>query len=525
MVVVFGLPLAALLWQLFQPDLEVWHHLSETVLGGYIRQSLSLLLWVTVGSALVGVSSAWLIARHRFSGQRVFQWLLILPMAMPAYIVAYAYTWWLDVAGPVQSTLRTYNNWSFGDYVFPNIRSFGGAVLVLTLVLYPYVYLLARAAFQRQSKQLFEAHQLAGGRHYFRQVALPLARPAIFGGLALVMMETLADYGTVQYFGLNTLTTGILKTWFGLGSLAGAAQIASLLLSLVMVIMLLEKYVRGTAGYAIDKGPQQGPPSITLSGWKNWMASLWCGLVVALGFVLPLCLLLVMAFHSRIYDWWSDFINLIIHTLSVAGLGAVLTVALALLLLFVHRHTRSSRTQFAIRAMGLGYAVPGLVIAVGVTMAFGWLDQGLNGIISTFSAAPPTLLFSGGFLALITAYVIRFLAVAMQPVEAAYQTINKNLDEASLLTGKNTNQTFRFVHLPLLKPSLWTAVLLVFVDLLKELPATLVLRPFNFNTLAVKAYELAADERLADAAVPALCIVAVGLIPVIILNNKINHRL
>lgn len=519
----FCLPFVALLLQLLQPDAGIWQHLTETVLPGYLSQSLWLLFWVALGSLLIGVSTAWLIARHQFTGQRWFQWLLILPMAMPAYIVAYAYTWWLDASGPLQSTLRELFGWSFGDYFFPNIRSFGGAVLVLTLVLYPYVYLLSRAAFQNQSKQLYEAHQLAGGQHYFRRVALPMARPAIFAGLALVMMETLADYGTVQYFGVNTLTTGIFKTWFGLGSLSGAAQIASLLLLMVVLIMVFEKTSRGQARYADQDSPQNTPPAVMLTGWRNALAWLWCALVVTLGFVLPLTLLLFMALRSHITDWWSDFLLLMGNTLSVAGLAALITVSLALLLMYLKRQLKSRHSQWLIQAMGLGYAVPGLVIAVGVTMAFGWLDQSFITLRGWFSDAPPTLLLSGGFVALISAYVIRFLAVAMQPVEAAYQGISKNLDEASILTGKNNRQTFRLIHLPLLKTSLWTALLLVFVDLLKELPATLVLRPFNFNTLAVKAYELASDERLADAAIPALCIVAVGLLPVILLNHKINQ--
>lgn len=520
----FGLPFLALLLKLLSPEAEIWQHLTNTVLPHYFSQSLLLLFSVAFGTLVIGVSSAWLISSYAFPGHRYFQWLLILPMAMPAYIVAYAYTWWLDVAGPLQSTLRTMNGWSFGDYYFPNIRSFGGAVLVLTLVLYPYVYLLARASFQQQSKQLLEAHQLSGGKTntFFYRVAMPLARPAIFGGLALVMMETLADYGTVQYFGVNTLTTGILKTWFGMGSLSGAAQIASLLMMMVILIMLLEKIWRGQSKYDVANKNNTKHLKPTLAGSTKWLATTWCALIVTLGFVLPITLLFVMSFKSQINNWWHEFFAVTVDTLWVAGLAAILTVAAALLLMYVKRGSQAGSMHRLIKVMGLGYAIPGLVIAVGVTIAFGWLDQGYNYIRAQITDAPATLLFSGGFLALITTYIIRFLAVAMQPLDAAYQGIKTNLDEASLLTGKNNNQTFRLIHLPLLKGSLWTAMLLVFVDLLKELPATLVLRPFNFNTLAVKAYELASDERLADAAIPALCIVAVGLVPVLLLNKRIN---
>lgn len=520
----FCLPFLALLSQLILPEIDIWRHLTETVLTTYFSQSVWLLFWVALGTLLVGVSTAWLVASYIFPGQRQFQWLLILPMSMPAYIMAYAYTWWLDVAGPLQSNLRELFGWSFGDYFFPNIRSLSGAILVLTIALYPYVYLLARTAFEQQSKQLYEAHQLAGGNHFFRKIALPLARPAIFGGLALVMMETLADFGTVEYFGVSTLTTGIMKTWFGMGSLAGASQIASILLIMVVLIMLVERTLRGSSRYDAVNNAQPSTHKIQLLGWRKWLVFCWCGLIVVLGFILPVLLLTFMALQSQITNWWSDFINLLLNTVSLAGVTALLTVGLALLLMFIKRHSKHATTHRMIRGMSLGYAVPGLVIAVGVVMAFGWLDQTLNWIRSSFSDAPASLIFSGGFLALISAYVIRFLAVAIQPLDAAYQGINKHFDEASLLTGKRSFQTFRYIHLPLLKSSLWTALLLVFVDLLKELPATLVLRPFNFNTLAVKAYELASDERLADAAIPALCIVAVSLLPVLLLNKRINQN-
>ncbi len=510
--------------QLFTPEAAIWQHLSDTVLPTYLKQSILLLVAVATGTLIIGVSTAWLVTTYQFPGHRYFQWLLILPMAMPAYIVAYAYTWWLDVSGPVQSMLRELNNWSFGDYYFPNIRSFGGAALVLILVLYPYVYLLARASFQQQSKRLFEAHQLSGGKHntFFYRIALPLARPAIFGGLVLVMMETLADYGTVQYFGVNTLTTGILKTWFGMSSLGGAAQVASILLVMVILIMMLENIFRGQSQYDVAANTSKQHFKTPLTSGKQWMASCWCALIVSLGFFLPMVLLALMAFRSTINDWWGDFFLVTIDTLWVAALAAAVTLCTALFLMFLKRHNNKRSINYLIKSLSLGYAIPGLVIAVGVTIAFGWLDHSFNWVKMKFTDAPATLVFSGGFLALISAYVIRFLAVAMQPIDAAYQGIKANLDEVSLLTGHKNSKTFLLIHLPLLKSSLWTAMLLVFVDLLKELPATLVLRPFNFNTLAVKAYELASDERLADAAIPALSIVAVGLIPVLLLNQRIN---
>ncbi|VAW44040.1 Ferric iron ABC transporter, permease protein [hydrothermal vent metagenome] len=524
MAALFCLPFLALFLQLLTPDIDLWQHLFNTVLNTYLSHSVLMMVGVGGGALILGVSSAWLVAAHGFPGQRYFTWLLILPLAMPAYIVAYAYTWFLDVSGPLQSTLRTITGGDYGDYMFPNIRSIGGAILILTLVLYPYVYLLSRAAFKQQSKRLLEAHQLTGGStwSYFSRIALPLARPAVFGGLALVLMETLADYGTVEYFGVNTLTTGILKAWFGMGSLTGAAQIASILLVFVIVIMMLEKHLRGSARYDAVHGAQPTTNRIQLNGWYKWLATLWCGLIVFLGFILPMWLLFFMLAESNTSQWLGEFMQLTLNSIALASTTAVLTVSFAMALMHSKRNSKSAHINRLITGMGMGYAIPGLVIAVGVTIAFGWLDAGYQWLLSSFSDNTPKLIFSGGFLALITAYVIRFLAVAMQPIDAAYQGIKPHLDEVSLLTGKSKLQTFKQLHLPLLKSGLLTALLLVFVDLLKELPATLVLRPFNFNTLAVKTYELASDERLADAALPALCIVAVGLLPVLLINKRIN---
>lgn len=521
----FCLPFLALLLQLLTPEADLWQHLVTTVLRSYLLHSVLMVIGVGLGALLLGVSCAWLVAVHDFPGRRHFTWLLILPMAMPAYIVAYAYTWFLDVSGPLQIALRGVTGWSYGDYLFPNIRSLGGAIMVLTVVLYPYVYLMSRAAFNQQSKQLLEAHQLSGGStwSYFSQIALPLARPAVFGGVALVLMETLADYGTVDYFGVNTLTTGILKAWFGMGSLGGAAQIAGILLLFVVVIMVLEKNLRGSARYDVVHGGQVNTRPIQLSGIAKWMASFWCGLVVLLGFILPVLLLIFMVSQSNFSQWLGEFIELTANGILLAAATAILIVLVAVTLMYIKRNAKKAGIKRLITALGLGYAVPGLVIAVGVTIAFGWLDVGFRWLSSGWSNSAPVLIFSGGFMALMVAYLIRFLAVGMQPIDAAYQGIKPHLDEASLLTGKSNIVTFKQIHLPLLKSGLLTALLLVFVDLLKELPATLVLRPFNFNTLAVKAYELASDERLADAALPALCIVVVGLLPVLWLNKRINN--
>lgn len=527
LVVLFSLPFVALIGQMLSPDLPVWTHLWQTVLPTYLKNSFILAISVGIISLVIGVLLAWLTASFEFPGRRYFDWLLVLPMAMPGYIVAYAYTWFLDVPGTLQTAIRGLTGWSYGDYYFPNIRSLSGAVIVLSLVLYPYIYLLCRAAFVNQAKGLLEAHQLLGGGNsrFFRQVALPLARPAMFGGLALVLMETLADYGTVEYFGVSTLTTGILKSWFGMNSLSGAALIAMFLMLLVVVVIVVEKSLRGDAKFDEVHAAQERIKRIQLHGWLRYAAALSCGLVAFLGFLLPLILLGLMALQAGAGIDLAALLQVSWQTFVLAGGCALLIVLLALFISHQHRSSRSKKLNATLHAMSLGYAIPGLVIAVGLSLALGWMDEVINLLQTQLFGGREQLWLSGGFLALIMAYCIRFMAVATQPIQAGLEGINRHFDEVSILAGQSAFKRITTIHMPLLKGSLLTALLLAFVDLLKELPATLVLRPFNFNTLAVKTYELASDERLAEAALPALCIVAVGLIPVLLLNRQSGKSL
>lgn len=520
----FIIPFVTLFFQLFFPEIDIWNHLIDTVLVSYINTSLLLMICVGLVATGLGLSTAWFIAQYDFPGRKTISWLLILPMAMPAYIVAYSYTWFLDVSGPVQQTFREISALSYGEYYFPNIRSFGGACIILAFVLYPYIYMLCRTAFRNQPNNLLEVNKSLGNsnKKYFFRIAMPLARPALFGGLALVLMETLADYGTVKYFGINTLTTGILKTWSGLGSIAGAAQIASMILILVIFIILIEKFTRSQARFNVVNSAQKKSKRQPLNKYSKWLVTLYCLLIVAIGFFLPLILLVFMLFNSNMGQWLNEFIVLIWNTVSVAVMVALMTVMIAVFIVTIKRYNKGFQIKALVNLMSIGYAIPGLVVAVGVTISFGLIDGVLNSIFKSFGSESTGLIFSGGFIALTTAYIIRFLAVAIQPIDAGYQGINQHMDEVSFLSNKTNWQTFKNIHLPLLKGSLLTALLLVFVDLLKELPATLMLRPFNFNTLAVKTYELASDERLADSALPALCIVAVGILPVILINKKLN---
>lgn len=520
-----ALPVLVVVGFLFIPAGEVWRHLADTVLSDYIRNSLLLMLGVALGTLIGGVGTAWLTSMCRFPGRAVFEWALLLPMAMPAYIIAYTYTGMLDFAGPVQTALRDATGWGWGDYWFPQVRSLPGAAVMLSLVLYPYVYLLARAAFLSQSLCVLDVSRTLGNGPWrtFFTVALPLARPAIVAGLSLALMETLADYGTVEYFGVSTFTTGIFRTWFGLGHPAAAAQLSALLLGFVFLLILLERASRGPARYHGTSQRQQAIRRLPLRGWSAAAAFAFCMAALALGFLLPAGQLLVWSITVADQRLDPEFGRLAINSLSLAAGAALLALSLALLLGYGRRLVPTRSVRLAVRTAAMGYAVPGTVIAVGVMIPFAWLDNSLDAWMRATFGVSTGLLLSGSLAALVFAYLVRFLAVSLQTVESGLGKIRPSMDEAGRSMGLRPAQVLSRIHLPMLKGSLLTALLLVFVDVLKELPATLILRPFDFNTLAVRAYELASDERLADSGPAALTIVAAGLIPVIILSRSITH--
>lgn len=505
------------------PAGDVWRHLAQTVLGDYVGNSLLLMLGVAAGTLLIGVSTAWLTTMCRFPGRRVFEWALLLPLAIPAYIIAYTYTGMFDVAGPVQSALRDWFGWTVGDYWFPPIRSLGGAVAMLSLVLYPYVYLLARAGFLEQSCYAVDVSRTLGCGPWasFFRVSLPAARPAIIAGLSLALMETLADYGTVQYFGVSTFTTGIFRTWFGLGDSAAAAQLAALLMVFVFAIMLAERRSRRQARYSHVGSRSRPLPSYSLGGGRGALAFAACALPLGLGFLLPAGQLLMWAFQTagRMVD--AQFFALVANTLGLAAVTALLAALVALFLGYGRRVKGNAAVAGAVRVAGMGYAVPGTVIAVGVMVPFAWLDNSVDAWMRAHLGLSTGLLLSGTLFALVFAYLVRFLAVSLHTVEAGLGKITPSMDEAARSLGYRAHEVVRRVHLPIMRGSLLTAVLLVFVDVMKELPATLILRPFNFNTLAVRAYELASDERLADSSTAALAIVAAGIVPVLLLSRGI----
>lgn len=521
----FSIPLAIVFGSLFFPEYEVWEHLRATVLTDYIGNSFALLIGVGFFSLLIGVIPAWLVTMYRFPLSRQLEWALLLPMSVPAYIIAYTYTGALDVAGPLQVTLREITGWQYRDYWFPEVRSLGGAIAMLSLVLYPYIYLLARAAFIEQSVCVLEVSRTLGCNAFggFRRVALPLARPAIMVGLSLVVMETLADYGTVQYFGVSTFTTGIFRTWFGLGNSLAAAQLSALLLVFVAVFLYLEKRSRKQAQYHHTSSRYSSLMQQRLTKGHGVIALIICAAPLSFGFIVPVSLLINWAIDTYLNVLGKDFYLLFFNSLFLAFITSMLAVGIALFMAYSNRNNQSLLNKIMVRLVSMGYAIPGTVIAVGVLIPFAWFDNSLdNFLIENFNISSG-LLISGTVFILVFAYLVRFLAVSINTIEAALVKIKPVMDEVAKTTGMHVINIVRSIHMPMMRGSILTASLLVFVDVLKELPATLILRPFNFNTLAVRTYELANEELLAEAAVPALAIVIVGIIPVIIISNSISR--
>lgn len=520
-----SLPLLIITGSFFVPTTETWRHLADTVLSQYIINSLILMLGVGTLTILLGVVPAWLVTMYRFPGSRTLEWALLLPLAMPAYIIAYTYTGVLDASGPVQTWLRELTGWGFRDYWFPEVRSLGGAIAMLSFVLYPYIYLISRAAFIEQSICALEAARTLGCGPYqtFFRVALPLARPSIIVGLSLVLMETLADYGTVQYFGISVFTTGIFRTWFGLGDSAAAAQLSALLMLFIVVLIFTEYWSRKQQRYHHTSTRYSALVQTPLSGMRAWTATAGCSLPVLLGFLVPVVFLIRWAWQTYPGVVDADFFKLMQNSILLASSAALLATILALFMAYGKRREPGPLTRFAVNLSGMGYAIPGTVIAVGVMLPFAWVDQRIDHFFRAEFDISTGLLLSGTLVAVMFAYLVRFLAVALKTVDAGLGRVKPSMEEAGRSIGVSGLKLVRKIHIPIMRGSLLTALLLVFVDVLKELPATLILRPFNFNTLAIRAYELANEERLADAACPSLAIVLVGIIPVIYLSRTISQ--
>jgi iron(III) transport system permease protein len=501
----------------------VWQHLRATVLGEYLFNSAMMVVGVGAGTLVIGVGCAWLTSLCVFPGKRLFAWALLMPLAFPGYIIAYTYTGMFDFAGPVQTWIRELTGWGFRDYYFPEVRSLGGAITMFVLVLYPYVYLLARAAFLEQSVCVLEVSRTLGCSVWssFFRVALPLARPAIVAGLSLALMETLADYGTVSYFGLGVFTTGIFRTWFGLGDAAAAAKLAAILLLFVFTLVVVERWSRKRAQYHHTSSRYSSLPQYRLRGYRAWLAFFACFLPLFFGFLLPAGQLGAWALQTYDSMLDSSFVELTRNSILLAAGAATLAVALALFLGYGKRQFDDRVVSASIRVVATGYAIPGTVVAVGVIIPLAWFDNRLDAYLRDQFDLSSGLLLSGSLFALMFAYMVRFLAVSVQSVESGLGKIKQSMDDAARSLAYTPAQILLRVHLPLMRATVLTAFLIVFVDVMKELPATLILRPFNFNTLAVRAFELASDERLADSSTAALMIVVVGLVPVLLLSRSI----
>ncbi len=500
-----------------------WSHLADTVLGEFMGNTVILCIGVGLGVSSIGVTSAWLTTMLDFPGRRFFEWALVLPLAMPAYVMAYVYTDFLQFVGPLQTWLRETFAWQRADYWFPDVRTVGGAVAMFMFVLYPYVYMIARTAFLERAGGMLEAGRSLGLGPWgcFFRVSLPLARPAVVAGTALALMETLADFGTVSYFGVQTFTTGIYRAWFSLGDRIAAAQLSAALLAFVIVVLTLERMSRGRARFNNTSRQSSVPVRLHLPLALGLLAAFACFMPLLLGFLLPAALLLQMAFAEGDAQFGARFFELARNSFVLAAVTAVIAVVFAVVLGYAARLARTRLPHALNRVVGLGYAVPGSVIAVGVLIPLTRLDNWLAQSWEAIFGSNPGLLLTGGIAALVYAYLARFLAVALQTVESSLGKITPSMDDASRSLGFGKWATLRRVHIPMLRGSLLTAGLLVFVDVMKELPATLVIRPFNFDTLATQAHTLAADERLAEASTAALIIVVVGLLPMFVISRQI----
>lgn len=499
-------------------DAEVWQHLFATVLPTLVGNTAILLAGVSVGTVLVGVSLAWLTSLCDFPGRRWLDWALMLPFAVPAYVLAFVFLGAMDFAGPVQSLLRSLfglpGNWSV------EVRNAGGVILVMTLVLYPYVYMLARVAFLGQGQSAFEAARSLGLNPWqaFWRVSLPMARPGIIAGLSLALMEALADFGAVAVFNYDTFTTAIYKAWFGFFDLNSAAQLASLLLGVVLLALVAERHFRARARFA-ETGRGGRARRFELKGWKAAGASAYAGMVFALAFAAPLLQLLLWALDS-IDNLDARYWSLVWHTFTLGVSAAAVTVAGAFVLAFSRRYYPDRLTRVGVRVGTLGYALPGSVLAVGVMISLTWIDQRIADAWLALTGHEPGLLLGGTVIGLLLAYFARFLAVAFGPVEAALERIRPSIRDAARSLGTRQWELVRRIYLPMLRPGLFTAALLVLVDTMKEMPATLLLRPFGWDTLAVRIYELTSEGEWERAALPAIALVLVGLVPVILLVRK-----
>ena len=525
-VAIILLPILAVLSRVLVPTDGVWDDLAQTVLPLYLRNSLTMLAGVLSIATIIGVTTGWLVAAYDFPGRRVFEWALMLPLAMPAYVIAYVYFDRLSFWGPVQTWLRATFGWGRGDYWFPQMASLQGAIVLMSLVLYPYVYLLSRAAFLGQSQDLMDSARALGHSpaRAFRTVALPMAWPAIAAGAAFVAMETLAEYGAMVHLGVQTLTTGIFRTWFGRGSPDAAAQLAALLVCFVATAFLAERLIRGGRRFDSNRGGRsRSLARRRLGRGQALLAVVICLVPTLFGFLLPAAELLRLSIIAGDPFWGPRFFAFIRNSLAMAGASALILLCIAIFLGYARRRQGGPAIGAAMQAASMGYAMPGAVIAIGMLISLGTFDNTVDAFMRARFGLSTGLLLSGTVVALLFAYVVRYLAVALKTIDAAFQRIPPSMDDAARSLGESPRRVLLRVHVPLLRRGVLAAAIFVFADVMKELPATIILRPFNFDTLAVRTFRLAQDGRLEEASTSALLIVAAGILPVIVLSRAMNR--
>ncbi len=517
------LPLLAVAWKAAAQS-DALAHLAATVLPRYVGNTLLLMAGVALGVAMLGTGAAWLVSRYHFPFVGIMSWALALPLAVPGYLAAFVYTDLLEYAGPVQGFLREMFGWQRPtDYWFPEIRSHSGAVLMFTLTLYPYVYLLARTAFQAQSAHLMEAARLLGRGPWraFFSVALPVAWPAIAAGVALALMETLNDLGVVAFFAVPTLTVGVFDVWLNMNDVTGAVQIALLMLAFVLVLLVLERTARRKRRFdAMGRTGRQ----LQLTGGKAILALFACLLPVVAGFGIPIIVLLGHASRFWEVSLQQGLLTQLGNSLLVASITALITSALALLMVWAARLDASRAVRAAVRLSGMGYAVPGAVLAIGLLYPLAQVDNWVNRLAEPLQLPAPGLLLSGTVVALIYGYTVRFMALSLGAVESGMARISPNMEDAARTLGLRPARVLRRVHLPLLRSAVLTGALIVFVDVIKELPITMLLRPFNFETLATISFQFASEEMFEEAALHALVIVLVGMLPLILLSRTMQEQ-
>ena len=515
-LIIFTAPLLIVLSTLFGGYSENWFHLYEFVLTDYIISSGILVIGVSVLVLVLGTVTAWTVTTYNFKGKKVFEWALILPLAIPPYILAYTFTGLFDPFGDANNLFRSLFNFEDSVVLFPNVRNIYGAIVVFAFTLYPYVYLVSRSAFINQSKSMKEAARLLGLNQFqvFYRLALPLIRPAAIGGMMLVIMETLSDFGAVDHFAIQTFTTGIFRTWYGLYDLQTAMQLASLLLLTVGVFYMVERSSRGDGIYTSNNSTFSPNEEINLKGIKSLVAFLVCFIPIFIGFILPILELGLWAYEVNLNFFNYKFIENSINTLTLSFITGLICAALALIINFSIRYKPGVLVSRFSALLSIGYAVPGLILAVGMVQLLVYFD---NLVFSAFD-----IVLTGSLFGLVLAYVIKTYALANSSIESGYERISYSLDDSSKLLGSTGWNMLGNIHMPLLKTSILTSVLLVMSDVVKELPATLILRPFNFETLAVSTYIYASEERMLQAAAPAIAIVLIGLIPIVLLSKMIR---